>query len=251
MRISRRDTAASPAVRAFVIGANRWEEADRWPLPGARERVYFPPSRGSAGGTGTAAGTGLLLGRRPKDSAADSYRYDPSDPVPTVGGANFHLFHSNLGPLDQREVEQRRDVLSYTTPPFDAGAVLAGPVSATLYVSSTARDADFTAKLVLVRPDGYARIVEDGIIRARYHDSLRRPELRARHHRARRHSARGGRGARLRLEVSSGNFPKYDRNPQTGENPATATVLAPATHTVHHGGAYPAALRVWLRKARR
>jgi hypothetical protein len=144
-------------------------------------------------------------------------------------------------------------VLSYTTSAFDRAVTLAGPITVTLHVSSTARDADFTAKLVLVRPDGYARIIEDGIIRGRFHRSRKEPrlldpkavvpvviDLGAT-------ALTVPAGSRLRLEVSSGNFPKYDRNPQTGENPVAASSLARATHRVHHGPGRPSALTVWLR----
>jgi putative CocE/NonD family hydrolase len=236
------------------MGANAWETLDRWPAADARRRVFYLDGDGSARGTGSAAGSGRLVERAPRRSAFDAYEYDPASPVPTVGGANFHLFTSNLGPLDQRTVERRPDVLSYTTDPFPEAATLAGPLSATLYVSSTARDADFTAKLVLVRPDGHARIVEDGILRARFHRARSDPRLLVPGEVVPVTIDMGATaltipaGARLRLEVSGGSFPKYDRNPQTGENPLTATTLARAEHRVHHGAGRPSALTVWLRR---
>jgi hypothetical protein len=248
------DGAGQRPVRVFVMGANRWEAAEHWPLPGARQRAFHLESDGSARGTGTAPGAGRLRTEVPPRARHDEYAYDPRAPVPTVGGSNFHLFQSNLGPLDQRSVEQRPDVLSYTTEPFAAPAMLAGPISVTLHVSSVAPDADFTAKLVLVRPDGVARIVEDGIVRARFHRSRREPRLLTPGEIVPVTIDLGATalaipaGARLRLEVSSGNFPKYDRNPQTGENPLTATRLARATHRIHHGPAHPSRMTVWLRE---
>jgi predicted acyl esterase len=247
------DGAPFPAVRIFTMGANTWESMDRWPAADARRHVFHLDD-GGARGTGADAGTGRLVERAPRRTSFDTYEYDPASPVPTVGGANFHLFTSNLGPLDQRGVARRPDVLSYTTEPFAQTATLAGPLSATLYVSSSARDADFTAKLVLVRADGYARIVEDGILRARFHRARGAPRLLAPGEVVPVTIDLGATaltipaGARLRLEVSSGNFPKYDRNPQTGENPLTATALARATHRVHHGAQHPSALTVWLRR---
>ena len=247
------DRAPLPAVRVFTMGVNTWEPMDRWPAADARRRVFYLDSDGGARGTGTDAGTGRLVERAPRRASFDVYEYDPASPVPTVGGANFHLFTRNVGPLDQRVVERRPDVLSYTTAPFAQPATLAGPLSATLYVSSSARDADVAAKLVLVRADGYARIVEDGILRARFHRARDEPRLLVPGEVVPVTIDLGATaltipaGARLRLEVSSGNFPKYDRNPQTGENPLTATTLARATHRVHHGTQRPSALIVWLR----
>jgi predicted acyl esterase len=251
----KQDSSAAPLapVRVYTMGANVWETLDRWPARDARRRTFYLASDGDARGSGAAAGAGRLVDGAPRRAGGDAYTYDPNAPVPTIGGANFHLFASNLGPLDQRPVERRADVLSYTTAPFDRAATLAGPMSVTLHVSSSAPDADFTAKLVLVRPDGFARIVEDGILRARFRRSRRAAEPLARDAvvpvtidlgaTALRIPA----GSRLRLEVSSGNFPKYDRNPQTGANPLTATVLAPAAHRVHHGGRFPSAVTLWLR----
>jgi putative CocE/NonD family hydrolase len=126
--------------------------------------------------------------------------------------------------------------------------------SATLYVSSPARDANFTAKLVLVRADGEATIVEDGILRARFHRGRSDPRLLVPAEVVPVQIDLGATaltipaGARLRLEVSGGSFPKYDRNPQTGENPLTASTLARAAHRVHHGAGRPPALTVWLRR---
>jgi hypothetical protein len=246
--------AALAPVRVFTMGANAWETPDRWPAADARRRTLYLASDGDARGSGDAAGAGRLVDRAPSRAGGDTYTYDPNAPVPTVGGANFHLFAANLGPLDQRPVERRADVLSYTTAPFARAATLAGPMSVTLHVSSSAPDADFTAKLVLVRPDSFARIVEDGVLRARFRRSRRAPaeplapgavvpvtiDLGAT-------ALRVPAGARLRLEVSGGNFPKYDRNPQTGADPLTATALAAATHRVHHGGRFPSAVTLWLR----
>jgi putative CocE/NonD family hydrolase len=242
-----------PPVRVYTMGANVWETLDGWPAKNARRRTLYLAGGGDARGSGGDAGAGRLVDRAPRRAGGDAYTYDPNAPVPTVGGANFHLFAANVGPLDQRPVERRADVLSYTTAPFAEAATLAGPVSVTLHVSSSAPDADFTAKLVLVRPDGFARIVEDGVLRARFRRSRRAPaplapgavvpvtiDLGAT-------ALRVPAGSRLRLEVSSGNFPKYDRNPQTGENPLTATTLGPATHEVHHGGRFPSAVTLWLR----
>lgn len=223
-------------VTYFAMEQNAWHEADAWPPRDVELRRWYLTSGGNAR---TASGDGGLVDRRPERAAQDTFSFDPNDPVPTTGGANFFYFPDLVGVRDQREVEARDDVLVYTTPPLADELHIAGRVRAHLRVATTGADTDFTAKLVVVRPDGYARIVEDGITRvsAQLAD-LPDPgtpfdveiEL---GHTALAVSA----GERLRLEVSSSNFPKYDRNPNSGEDAFLAESLVPATQTVFHGGA--------------
>jgi len=176
---------------------------------------------------------------------SDQFIFDPNNPVPTTGGANWHLIKGNQGVLDQSEVESRQDVLVYTSDPLASALTLVGPVQATVYASSEGKNTDFTAKLVEVRSDGYARNIVDGIVRAshlfgldstnwlepskvyKYDIDMGATAIRL------------DSGSQLRLEISSSNFPKYDRNPNTGVDPIVATEFLPVTQTVYHTEEYP------------
>ncbi len=231
-----------PPVKIFVMGPDVWREEADWPLPDTDWQQWYLHSAGSAG---TKAEDGVLAKHTPGDEAADSYLYDPRNPVPTVGGASFlpGLFiAANAGPRDQREVEQRADVLCYTSEVLTADMEVTGPVRLVLYVSSSAVDTDFTGKLVDVHPDGTALILTDGILRARYRESLSTQKL----------MTPGevyrieidlvatanvfAAGHRIRLEVSSSNFPRFDRNTNSGGVIAqeTAADFVRATNTVWH-----------------
>ena len=157
-----------------------------------------------------------------------------------------------MGPMDQRPVEQRRDVLVYSTPPLKHDLEVAGPVKAVLYVATTARDTDFTAKLVDVFPDGTARNLTDGLLRLRYRKSLERPEL-ARPGEVYEITIDAGvtgnvflKGHRLRLEISSSNFPRFDRNPNTGGSIPDETRLMQATQTIYHDRNHPSRIEVMV-----
>ena len=231
-----KDTAmvSTPPVKLFVMGANKWIEAREWPPEQSRRRDFYL----NAGGA--------LEDRPAAESAADRYVYDPRNPVPTRGGAvccNPKVFP--WGPLDQRAVEQRGDVLVYSTPPLKHDTEVVGPVKVVLYVATTARDTDFAAKLVDVFPDGAARNLTDGILRLRYRDSLEKPEL-AMPGEIYRIEVDAGvtgnvflKGHRIRVEISSSNFPRFDRNPNTGGPIATETSLLKATETIYHDRRHP------------
>ncbi len=230
-----------PPVRLFVMGANEWKDYDRWPPKGVSNRKLFLESEKGANGL---AGDGHLSARAPETSKADTYEFDPMDPVPTYGGANFHFLPHLIGVKDQREIEGRDDVLVYTTPPLEEETEIIGPIRAVLYASTEGPDTDFTAKLVEVRSDGYARIIQEGIIRASYRNGGDR-ELLEPGEIYRLAVDLGStaivipKGHRLRLEISSSNFPKYDRNPNTGEEALMARVLKSVTQSVYHGGDHP------------
>ncbi|NOT06975.1 MAG: CocE/NonD family hydrolase [Gemmatimonadales bacterium] len=249
LKTDRADTGPhrSP-VRVFVMGANEWKDFDRWPPSGARRQTYYLEPAATLDRS-----AGRLSQTRPRRASSIRFHYDPNDPVPTVGGVNFHFFTDNLGPKDQRQVEGRGDVLLYQTDPLPRDAEVLGPITARLYVSSDALDADFTAKLVVVRPDGYARIVEDGILRARFRNGRRNPVLLTPGETVALDIDLGSTalrvpaGHRLRLELSGGNFPKYDRNPQTGDNPLSAAKLVKAEHSVWHGGNRASSITIGLR----
>jgi uncharacterized protein len=219
------------AVRIFVMGINQWRDEEEWPLARAREVKYY-------------LGPGGQLGNKPDShSAPDTFVYDPRNPVPTTGGAvccDPRVFP--WGPLDQRQVEKRRDVLVYSTPPLASPVEVTGPVKVVLRVASSALDTDFTAKLVDVFPDGGARNLTDGILRMRYRDSLETPKLMTPGE-VYKVTVDAGvtsnvflAGHRIRVEISSSNFPRFDRNPNTGGPVADSLAkdARRATQTVYH-----------------
>src|SRR5579864_6560979 len=161
-------------VKIFVMGKNVWREEDDWPLARARSTRYYLHSAGSAN---TLSGDGALSASAPETEHADRYTYDPANPAPTRdGGLCCDNDHLASGAFDQRPVEERSDVLVYTTPAFASDFEVTGPIAVELYASSSAVDTDFTAKLVDVRPDGFAQNLTDGILRARYRNSPERGE---------------------------------------------------------------------------
>jgi uncharacterized protein len=229
-------------VNIFVMGVNRWRDEQEWPLARTRYTPLYLTSDGSAN---TLMGDGKLEWRMPRKSAADHFIFDPHVPVPTRGGAvccDPKIFP--WGPMDQRSVEKRQDVLVYTSEPLKKDLEVTGPIHVTLCASTSAPDTDFTAKLVDVFPNGEARNLTDGILRVRYRNGLNKPEL-----------AKPGEiyplsidagvtsnvflaGHSIRLEISSSNFPRFDRNPNTGRPFADETQLEPARQTVYHGAVY-------------
>lgn len=237
-------------VRIFVMGDNSWRDEDDWPLPGTRFTDYFLHSGGHAN---SAAGDGLLSLGPPGEEPEDVYLYDPLEPVPTLGGPTFLpglLVSANAGPRDQRRLEGRADVLCYTSEPLGCPLEVIGPLELVLYASSSAPDTDFTAKLVEVWPDGRAECLTDGIVRARYRLSASRPtllepgtvvELRVDLVATANVFAAGH---RVRVEVSSSNFPRFDRNTNTGAAIAADArgELRQAVNRVHHSAAYPSRL---------
>jgi putative CocE/NonD family hydrolase len=242
--------AAEMPVRLFVMGVNEWREEADWPVPGTEFVDYFLHSGGRAN---TAAGDGTLSTDRPDDEPEDVYLYDPRQPVPTNGGGTFlpGLFiGANAGPRDQRPVESRQDVLCYTTAPLVSALQVVGPVELVLFVTSSALDTDFTGKLVDVAPDGRAVNIADGIIRARYRHSLSDPVLLepGQMHEVTVNLVATANvfaaGHRIRLEVSSSNFPRFDRNTNTGGLIALEgdVDLTQAVNRVHHHRAAPSRL---------
>ena len=237
-------------VKLFVMGLDEWREEDDWPLPDTQWRPYYLLSGGRAN---TAIGDGTLSTEAPTPSEAeDIYFYDPRRPVPTVGGALLFSIAGGIddGSRDQRVVEAREDVLCYSTPVLGQQVEVTGPIELVLFVSSSARDTDFTGKLVDVYPDGRAEILSDGILRARYREPFSEPGL-----------MEPGRvyelhldlwatsnvfeaGYRIRLEVSSSNFPRFDRNTNTGGTIETETEqdFVQAVNRVYHDAAHPSHL---------
>jgi hypothetical protein len=181
----------------------------------------------------------------PGDESADQYVYDPNDPVPTCGGTTLGL---PPGVYDQTEVEQREDVLVYTSELLAKDLEVTGPISMRLHAASSARDTDFVAKLVDVRPDGYAQNIAEGVVRARFRESASAPTLitpgtvydYAIDLWSTSHVFKTGH--RLRLEVSSSNFPRYDRNSNTGNDLFADRELRTARQSVFHSERYPSHL---------
>jgi putative CocE/NonD family hydrolase len=235
-------------VRIFVMGLNQWRDEEDWPLSRTRETKYFLHSAGNAN---SVHGDGSLSTMDPRAEAADHFVYDPGNPVPTVGGPLCcDATHLAPGPRDQRTVEARPDVLIYSTPAFAADTEVTGPVSAELYVKSSALDTDFTAKLVDIGPDGFAQNLTEGIIRARYRDSQEKPTLMvpgqvykiAVDLWSTSNVFRSGHS--LRLEISSSNFPRFDRNLNTGEAAQIGQKYVSATNTILHDREHPSSLVV-------
>jgi uncharacterized protein len=230
--------AAAHPVRLFVMGIDRWRDEDTWPLLRAREVKFY---LGSGGHANTLNGDGVLAERMNRLSEADSFNYDPRNPVPTAGGAvccDPEIFP--WGPKDQRTVERRADVLVYSTPPLVSDTEVTGPIKLVLYASSSAPDTDFTAKLVDVYPNGMARNLTDGILRARYRQSLEAADLLTPGSVYRLTIDVGvtsnvfRAGHRIRLEVSSSNFPRFDRNGNTGGPVGSEKELRRAAQRVFH-----------------
>jgi putative CocE/NonD family hydrolase len=237
---------AGKPVKIFVMSANQWREEDDWPLARAQSVKYFLHSAKNAN---SLRGDGSLSTTTPRSEPSDHYVYDPSNPAPTIGGPLCcDGEHLAPGPRDQRPVEARDDVLVYTTPTFAQDAEVTGPVSLELFARSSAVDTDFLAKLVDVAPDGFAQNLTEGIIRARYRNLPEKAEL-----------MNPGqiyrfaidlwstsnvflKGHALRLEISSSNFPRFDRNLNTGEVGASGQKGVPATNTVYHDAEHPSAL---------
>ena len=238
---------SEPVVRYFVLGEDDWRSANRWPPSGSTPTTYYLASRGAAN---TASGDGRLTTTEPPaGGASDRFTYDPASPVPTFGGAlccGIPAFPR--GARDQSAIERRSDVLVYSTSPLEAPLLLAGPVRATLYASTDVTDTDFTAKLVDVWPNGFAQNLCDGIVRARYRRSAAKPTLLQPGQVVRYEIAIGSTasylapGHRLRLEVSGSNFPRFDRNLNTGGDQASGTAWKAANSVVYHDAAYPSSL---------
>jgi putative CocE/NonD family hydrolase len=234
-----------PPVRLFVMGENRWRDEQEWPLARTRFTPWFLHSEGDAGSAG-----GTLAPEGPGQEAWDAYLFDPRNPAPTVGGPTFLpglQIGANAGPRDQRPVEDRPDVLAYTSSPMVQSLEVTGPLTVTLYAATSAPDTDFVARLCDVYPDGASRILAEGILRARYRGGYEHPSL-----------VRPGQvyeyqinlvatstvfqpGHRIRVDVTSSSFPRFDRNPNTG-NPLGQDGpedLQPALQRVFHDSEHP------------
>jgi uncharacterized protein len=241
--------APKKPVKIFVMGVNAWREEEDWPLPDTSYTRYYLHSGGHAN---SSSGDGTLTTAGSVKESPDAFTYDPADPVPTRGGAlccmHDQVVQEPSGAFDQRALEKRADVLIYTTPVFGKDFEVTGPITAEVYLRSSAPDSDLTAKLVDVWPNGFAQNLADNIQRLRYRNSSTQGE-----------PLEAGKiykvvmdigatsnvfraGHRLRVEISSSNFPHYDRNLNTNENPEQATEFARATNSIYHDADHPSAI---------
>ena len=232
-----------PPVKIFVMGDDVWREENEWPLARTQYVNHYLHSEGKANSLN---GNGALSTQPPTEESPDVFLYNPMDPVPTRGGPLCcNAYFTAGGAYDQREIEARQDVLVYTTPPLERDTEVTGPILVTLWAATSERDTDFTAKLVDVCEDGCARNLTDGIIRARYRDSASAPSL-----------VEPGKaycysidlwatsnvfkaGHRIRVEISSSNFPRFDRNTNTGNRIAEDTECKAAIQTILHDSEHP------------
>jgi uncharacterized protein len=235
-----------PKVRYFTMGINKWQTSDSWPPSGAQPMTFYLSSNGKAN---TRHGDGKLTLQAPSRNRPDNFTYDPMNPVPSHGG-NVCCQGNALsgGSMDQQKIEARQDVLVYTSDPLTEGLEVSGPIELVVYVSSDRRDTDITVKLLDVYPDGRAYNLDETIQRLRYRDGYDKqvfmepgktykvamqPMTTSNYFEA---------GHRIRIEISSSSFPRFDRNLNTGGRNYDETTGLVAHNTVHHSRQYPSSL---------
>ncbi|HEX3660883.1 MAG TPA: CocE/NonD family hydrolase [Acidobacteriaceae bacterium] len=240
-----------PKIQYYVMGANRWETANTWPPEGSTTRTFY---LGGGGKANSLYGDGLLTSAPATKTASDHFTYDPMNPVPSYGG-NVCCEGNALipGSMDQQKMETRNDILVYTSAPFTEGTEVSGPVNVTLYVSSDAKDTDFTVKLIDVDEHGTAYNLDENIQRMRYRDGYDKPlvwmksgEVYKVTFQPMQTSDYFPAGHSLRVEVSSSNFPRFDRNLNTGGNNWDETTGVTAHNAVYHSAQYPSQITVTI-----
>jgi uncharacterized protein len=242
-----------PKVTYFTMGLNKWQTSETWPPPGAKPMTFYLASGGKAN---TMDGDGALTSAPPAADSPDAFTYDPMNPVTSYGG-NVCCTGTAItaGAFDQRKMEVRPDILVYTSEPFKSGTEVSGPIVPTLYVSSDAKDTDFTVKVIDVYPDGRAYNLDESIQRMRWREGYEKPPVwmepgavykvtlqpltTSNYFEA---------GHRLRIEVSSSNFPRFDRNLNTGGNNYDEATGVVAHNAVHHSKQYPSSVTVTVVK---
>jgi putative CocE/NonD family hydrolase len=237
--------AGKTPVRIFVMGDNVWRDEMEFPLARTEYTKYFFHA---AKGANSLSGDGELSTKAPEKEKFETFEYDPQNPVPTLGGRLCCGAAIAPGPFDQRANESRSDVLVFSTPALTRDVEVTGYINVELYAASSAADTDFTAMIVDVGPDGYARFLTDGIVRARYRNSTERPE-----------PIEPGKiykynidlwatsnvfkaGHRIRVYISSSNFPRFNRNLNTGESTLGATRMVKARQTIYHDAEHQSAI---------
>ena len=243
------DITKWPKVRYFTMGSNKWQSSESWPPAGAEPMTFYLSSGGNAN---SLKGDGLLTSASPATDSPDSFTYDPMNPVPSYGG-NVCCTGNAVqgGSFDQTKMEERNDILVYTTEPLKEGFELSGPIDVTLYVSSSAKDTDFTVKLIDVDENGKAWNLDETIQRMRYRDGYTRPLAWMEPNKVYKFSFQPmttsnyfAAGHRIRIEISSSNFPRFDRNMNTGGDNFSETKGVIATNAVHHSKQYPSSVTI-------
>jgi uncharacterized protein len=242
-----------PKVTYFTMGINKWQTADRWPPAGAQPTTFYLSSAGNAN---SVAGDGALSATAPDTDKPDTFVYDPMNPVLSYGG-NVCCTGTAVqaGAFDQRRMEARSDILVYTSEPFKEGTEVTGPITPTLYVASDTKDTDFTVKVLDVYPDGRAYNLDESIQRMRYRDGYDKPLVWMEPGKVYKVTLQPlttsnffDTGHRLRIEVSSSNFPRFDRNLNTGGNNYDESKGIVAHNAVHHSKQYPSQITVTVVK---
>ena len=237
-----------PRVQYYTMGMNKWQTADSWPPQGTRMKRFYLSSQGRAN---SLYGDGRLTETKPANTPPDTYAYDPENPVYSYGG-NVCCTGNAVegGAFDQRKMEARNDILVYTSEPLEEGIEVSGFIEATLYVSSDAKDTDFTIKLIDVYPDGTAYNLDETIQRARYRDGydkehfMKKGEVYKLEISPMSTSNYFKKGHRIRIEISSSNFPRFARNLNTGGNNYDETEGVIAINSIHHSAEYPSEIRI-------
>jgi putative CocE/NonD family hydrolase len=238
-----------PRVRYYTMGINKWQSSDTWPPAGAQPLSFFLSSGGKAN---TMNGDGALLEAAPANDNPDTFDYDPMNPVPSYGG-NVCCTGNAItgGAFDQRKMETRPDILVYSTEPLKEGVELSGPIEVTLYVSSSAKDTDFTVKLIDVYPDGRAYNLDETIQRMRYRNGYDKPNVWMEPGKVYKVTLQPmvtsnyfEAGHRIRIEISSSNFPRFDRNLNTGGKNYDESKGVVARNVVHHSRQYPSSIKI-------
>jgi len=237
----------TPRVRYFTMGSNKWQTSDTWPPKGAQPMTLALSSGGKAN---SLFGDGALSAEPPAAGKPDEFAYDPMNPVPSLGGNVCCTGNAiTAGAFDQRSIEARADVLVYSTGPLKEGIEVSGPIDVTLYVSSNAKDTDFTVKLLDVYPDGTSYNLDETIQRVRYRDGYDKPPVWMEAGRIYKVTFQPmttsnyfAAGHRIRIQVSSSNFPRFDRNLNTGGNNYDEVKGVVARNAVHHSREYPSTI---------
>jgi putative CocE/NonD family hydrolase len=239
--------AKTPKVQYYTMGLEKWQASDTWPPANAKPVTYYLASGGHANSLN---GDGALISAAKSKDAPDRFVYDPLNPVPTHGGG-FCCMGADYKPgaLDQRGMESRDDVLVYSTGPLKDGIEVSGPIDVTLYVSSDARDTDFTVKLIDVLPDGTAYNIDENIQRVRYREGydkspvfMEKDKVYKVAFQPMQTSIYFAPGHQIRVEVSSSDFPRFDRNLNTGGNNYDEAVGVIAHNQIHHSTQYPSSI---------
>jgi putative CocE/NonD family hydrolase len=238
-----------PKVTYFTMGINKWQSSETWPPQGARPMTFYLSSGGRANAS---SGDGVLGPAPPAADRPDAFVYDPRNPVTSYGGNVCCTGNAiQAGSFDQQRMETRPDILVYTSEPFKEGVELSGPITPTLYVSSDARDTDFTLKVLDVYPDGRAYNLDESIQRMRYRDGYDKQLVWMEKDKVYKVTLQPlttsnyfAPGHRLRIEVSSSNFPRFDRNLNTGGHNYDERSPVVARNVVHHSKEYPSSITV-------